>query len=156
MNDDEFNQALFGRFGATPTSGAYIAALRRLLKTSATHLAKVDGTKRRVFWIDGGSLGWLECRGAHALDATISGQIIQLSAAYVELKVDVDVDRTSGTVESGRVLRISAPHGDRIELDASPKSVPDSEERARVETFMDQVLSAIAGHSVVGASALEG
>ena len=153
MNDDQYNQALFGKVGAPTTPKAYIAALRRLLKTSATHLAQVDGTKRRVYWIDGRSLGWLECRGVQDVDAAISGQVIQLRDAYVELKVEVVADRLNGKVESGRLLRISAPHGDRIELSASPRSVPDSEVRARIETFMDQVLLAIAGHSFIGATA---
>ena len=90
---------------------------------------EVDGTKRRVYWINGRSLGWLECRGSHDLGATIDGQVIQLNVAYVALKVDID--RSNDKAESGRVLSISASHGDRIKLDASPASVPDSEEREK-------------------------
>ncbi|MCB0933663.1 MAG: hypothetical protein KDB71_17440 [Mycobacterium sp.] len=147
-NDDEFKEALFGKVGAKNTPKAYIAALRRLLKTSVAYLGEVDGTKRRVYWINGRSLGWLECRGSHDLGATIDGQVIQLNVAYVALKVDID--RSNDKAESGRVLSISASHGDRIKLDASPASVPDSEEREKIETFIDQVLSAIAGHSISG------
>jgi hypothetical protein len=153
MNHDEYAESLFGKIGAANTPKAYVAALRRLLKKSVAQLAEVDGTKRRVYWIDGRSLGWLECRGLQDVGAVIDGQVIQLNDVYVELKVDVVVDRHNDKVESGRVAKISAPHGKRIELDASPGSAPDSEERARIETFIDQVLLAIAGHSLVGATA---
>lgn len=145
---DEFNEALFGKLGAANTPKAYVAALRRLLETSVPYLAEVKGNKRRVYWINGRSLGWLECRGSHDRDASIDGQVIQLNVAYVALKVELEADRRNDPAESGRVLTISAPHGDRITLDASPVSVPDSGERAKIEAFIDQVLSAIAGHNV--------
>lgn len=153
MNDEDDKQALFGTLDAANTPKAYVAALRRLLKESVAELAQVDGTRRRVYWIDGRSLGWLECRGVQDTDAVIDGQVLQLNDVYVELKVDVVVERRNGNVESGRVAKISAPHGKRVELDASPGSAPDPEERAKIETFIDQVLLAIAGHSLVGATA---
>lgn len=153
MNDEDDKQALFGTLDAANTPKAYVAALRRLLKESVAELVEVDGARKRVYWIDGRSLGWLECRGIQDADAVIDGQVIQLNDVYVELKVDVVVDRRNNTVESGRVAKIAAPQGKRVELDASPGSAPDSEERARIETFIDQVLLAIAGHSFVGATA---
>ncbi|MCV7221546.1 hypothetical protein [Mycolicibacterium elephantis] len=142
--DDNFKQEWFGRF-VENIPNAYVSALRHLARHAQAKLGFVDGGLRSAFWIDGRSFYVLQCRGVHDLDAQITGLVIQLdNVTSAGVAFEIDFNPSDNSAETGRILTIRSPDGP-ITITASPGAVPDREERAKIEVFIDQVLDALAG-----------
>jgi len=149
--NDEYATEWFGDEGASHIPSAYVKALKRVTKNAIARLGVIDGHIRKAYWIDGRSLGTLECSGFEDISATITGCVIQLdSVTAVDLNVEIEVDRMNRTAETGRVATVRASEH-TVVLDASPGAEPESDQRNKVEVFIDQLLLALAGHPFVGA-----
>ncbi len=133
-------------------SRAYLTTVKHLTAHTTRRLGvKESNTKWCAYWLNNRTIGVLRCEGvAEPEDAMageetkINGRIVQLDTlASVDLTVKTYYNQSENTTRWGRQLTISCTDGYEILLDASP-GVFDGDARPRVETFIDEVLSALA------------
>jgi hypothetical protein len=155
VGDREQVRDLAGELFGTPNvPRAYLRALRRCTSAANARIGFTDDSDsdvRCAYWLDGHSLGKLECAGVGDENATgIHGEIIQLDQVGICLRMALgDYDSFHRESEWGRVLTIGPVDDPFAVIDASPR--PGSAARCeQLETFIDAVLAAVAGREYGG------